>query len=261
MNNVPVDLYLAIRSVADGKHPNEVLNEEIPDKYGDIDTEDLLKKYCRLLSHVNPDDFDHANASNIKKEQRLSKVTAAENEIPVDITSPMTPEESEKVKRFRGYLNQKELFTGHRSGKREKNDPGNVTEDTIRRIKNLDANDPDLSYFDDMGKHLYIHHGWCLEDYQAHPSPMEREIAHHIEHIGLLGSKDSDDPVYFDELAKPFSSGTHIPVLGSIPPNLLESHMKLLHGYPDGFPVTAEDHKRDHVMHLTTNHVHDITSL
>jgi len=244
MNNVPVDLYFLLRRVSDQADPKDILKDEVNNKYGKVDRKELFQNFSRLASRLNPDDYDSSTAKNIRTEKELID----------DKDSPTTTEEADKIRRFGNYVNQKHFFKGSRSGERGiQGGPSRISDEDIDRLRSMDSSDPDLDYFNDLGKHLYVHHGWCLGDFQAHPTNEDREIAHELEHNPVMGTIQSAGTTYFDELAQPFAKGTRTPVLGKPAPNMLKAHMRLLHGYPG----TEEDHKRDHINGTVTNHTHD----
>ena len=253
--SLPIDLYTMCRRISDKIDPGKIINNEIPEKYGKANPQEIFEGYARLTATLNPSEYDSQTASDIEKEQNILRKTAKKNGFYFDEDTPATPEEISKAQRFKNYVAQKTLFRGSRNGEREKMATSHVSDDDIKLLQSVSADDPDLSYFDDMGKHLYAEHGWCKGNFERHPTPESRDLAHEIEHHGLMGSVKAPGATYFDELAKPFANGNKIPVLGKVAPNMMRAHMKVLHGYPG----TEEDHKRDHMNGLVGNHTHDIT--
>jgi hypothetical protein len=258
--NVPVDLYFLIRKVSDDADAAPLLNEEIPEKYGKINKPEIFKCYARLTHKLNPNDFDHDIRSNIDYEKDLIEDTVSQNNnLEIDTDSPTTPEEQEKLDRFKKHVYQKHFFKGQRSGERGvRGGPVAISDEDAEKLRGMTAEDPELDYFNDLGKHLYVHHGWGLGDFQNHPTTKDREIAHEIEHNPVIGDTQAQGTTYFDELAQPFANGNRVPVLGKPAPNMLDAHLRLLHGMDGG---TEEDHIKHHHSGKVTNHTHDANDL
>ena len=253
-NNIPIDLYIAIRRISDQVHPEQIMSEEVPAKYENADPGESFSKFARLVHTLNPDDFDHDMSQKVEAEKRIYRITADKHNIPVDETSPITPEEAAKGKRFKSYCDQKYFFKGERAGQGPIGGPSSISREDIERLKNIDNSDPELNYFDENGKHLYVHHGWCLGDFEAHPTAQDRAIAKQLEHTPLLGTVLPGNSTGFDEIENFLKNAApvpRIPCLGKPSPNNLAEHMQLLHGYVG----TEENHNRDH-KNGVYNHTH-----
>lgn len=251
--NIPADLYFLIRRIGDDTPPATLLHEEVPAKYGKLNNKELFSNYARLLHNLNPDDYDYETSNRIKSEFELSDEASSKNNMAVDKTTPLNDEEKNKIKRLKSYVTQKSLFKGNRSGRRGAiGGPLTVSSDEIEMLKKIDNSDSDLSYFDDAGKHLYVHHGWCKGDFEDNPTATDRKIALELEHNPLLGTVMDGGSTGFDEInPKTSSKVQRIPCLATPTPSRINEHMELLHGHSG----TDEDHVREHLSGIS-NHTH-----
>ena len=254
---IPIDLYFLLRRAGDRVSPTKLLGEEMPQKYGDINVPSLFKNVGRLVSRINPDDYDHDTSRFISVEKNLLDETAQKHGYEIDHDSPTTPEEHEKIGKFQAYLDQKHFFDNRRGERGILGGPKPLSPEDMERIKRIPEDDPDgLNYFTPLGKHLYIHHGWHKEDFENHPTEKDRQIAHDLEMNPLLGSVTAGGITGFEDqekLQKEGSRYTKIPCLGSPTPSWVSGHMEILHGHPG----TMEDHAMEHQRGVS-NHTHPI---
>ena len=115
--------------------------------------------------------------------------------------------------------------------------------------------DDGINYFTDLGKHLYVHHGWQLGDFQNHPTEEDRRVAHDLAMNPMLGSVQAGGTTGFEAHAmkKMGYQIARIPVLGRVTPSWVSGHGEAMHGGP----LTMEEHHEAH-QNGVANHSHII---
>jgi hypothetical protein len=252
---VPMDLYFLMRRAGDKIVPRELLRDEIPTKYGsDFKIADLCNHVARLIHGTNPEHYDSSTNRFLEHEKDLMLQSADRYGYQIDLDTPLSDEEKEKVGKFRQYMDQKHFFEGSRAGERGAiGSPQPIDSRDLERIQNMPSHDDGVNYFTDLGKHLYAEHGWCLGDFQRHPTEEDRRIAHDIEMNPLLGSVQAGGTTGFEAHAmkKLGYQIARIPVLGSVTPSWVSGHAEVMHGRP----MTMEEHHKAH-MDGVVNHSH-----
>jgi hypothetical protein len=256
MSNLPPHLYFTIRRIGDQIQPRDILHDEMPVKYGaPTELNDVFEKHARFIHQLNPNDYDQNTASMIRAEKELTDNTEKRNNLNVDRETPPTPEEQKNKQRFDNYVNQKNFFTGSRSGRAgTQGGPEYMDDAQLDRLDKMKAEDPELDYFDDIGKHMYVHHGWGLEDFQDHPTSLDRAVAYHLSHSPMLGTVLEGGVTSFEDLDRIVKGGSayrRIPCLGTPTPSRINEHMMFFHGKLGN----QEDHIKEH-QDGVSNHTH-----
>ena len=267
MSTIDPGLYFAIRRVVDNIHPHTLMEDEMVKKYKNLNKEKVFKDYSKLVCNLNKKDFDRTTGDRIDREQNLIKETSDENdELAFNKEIPLNSDEKTNIKKIINYSNQKNFFDKHGADYEAgllSAPRTHLTEDELDRIDKMTCEDPDLDWFDDYGKHMFVHHGWNQKDFESHPTKLDRAVAFHIVHNPILGTVLQGGATSFDELKalnlnppnyqKESSTISRIPVMGVPNIFMVNDHMLIFHNKPGN----SEDHIKDHENGVS-NHTHPI---
>jgi hypothetical protein len=257
MQNLPPDLYFSIRRIGERVNVGTIFDEEMPKMYSDFDKSKIYEQHARRTINLDPDDFHPDVREKVRNEQNLLNKTAElyPDELNFDKETPLSEIEKKKNQRIVKYINQKQFFVD-RPGKSDVvrgGRPERLSSEESESLSNMKAEDPDLDYFDDIGKHLYSEHGWGLGDFEDHPTALSRAVAHHNIHCPIVGTVVAGGQTSFEEL-DPDQSVQRIPIYQMPSPYILHDHMVLFHG-KEGNEL---DHMKDHTSQAVWNHTHAI---